>query len=52
MSASMFSFMLARGGGTSLKSSTLYAPVGILFKHCAAHVSTTRASRKSGMPGR
>ena len=29
----MLSFMEARGGGTSLLSSTLMAPVGILFKH-------------------
>lgn len=30
----MLSFMDARGGGTSLWSSTLIAPVGILFRHC------------------
>ena len=30
----MLSFIMARGGGTSLWSSTLMAPVGILFKHC------------------
>ena len=29
----MLSFIEARGGGTSLLSSTLMTPVGILFKH-------------------
>jgi hypothetical protein len=33
MSASMDSFMLARGGGTILLSSILMAPVGILLRH-------------------
>jgi hypothetical protein len=33
MSDSMLSFIDARGGGTILWSSTLMAPVGILFKH-------------------
>lgn len=53
MRASMLSFMEARGGGTSLLSSTLTTPVGILFKHydtCVGCRSEIRVD-ESNAPG-
>ena len=50
----MLSFMEARGGGTSLLSSTLMAPVGILFKHykhIVLYMFNSGWNQQSHLPG-